>query len=732
MAVQYEIKSQLAKLLATEDLIVEHKHVETAQFNVQTRVLILPLWEKASNSVYDMLVAHEVGHALFTPNEDYREKVKIPFDFINVCEDARIEKLMKRKYAGLPKTFYYGYSDLHDEDFFNVLDVDFDKFNLADKANLYFKIGNFIDVTFTPKEQEIVDEIANTETFDEVLAVSEKLYNYCKENMEEQKKQVQDLDLHKVPQVGQPESPELSDNVDDSSQEEVEKKVEQTPTEPQNDFGSDESGDMVTLEEEQTDSPYDPNSAEPQVATAEELERGLKDLIASHDGRENIYVELPDVKLDKVIESNKEVHEVIENHFIQEWNRIKLDREKNGYSCVSNPFEEIDSEFIDFKKSARKEVNYLVKEFECKKAASAYARAAIARTGVLNTSKLHTYKFNEDLFKKVTILPDGKNHGLIFILDWSGSMQYILQDTLKQLYNLIWFCRKVNIPFDVYAFSNEYKRQDGWGYSHNYDDVAYEKKENIVAIDSCFSLMNFFTSDAKGKDLDKQMLNIWRVASLFRTWGHISYPRRLALSGTPLNESLICLRQILPEFQKKHNLEKVQCIVLTDGEAAHLAHHVKVERSWEDEPYIGSRNILPEATFIRDRKLGSNYKIGYKFTDFTDSILQNLQDLFPTVNFIGIRVISPRGALSFARHFTTDETKLNVIEKDWKKSKCYNIQDSSYDAYFVLSSANLNDNAEFEVKEDATKSQIKSAFVRSLKTKKLNKKVLGEFISLVV
>ena len=67
MAVKYEIKSQLAKLLATEDLIVEHKQVETAQFNVHTRVLILTLWEKASNAVYDMLVGHEVGHALFTP-----------------------------------------------------------------------------------------------------------------------------------------------------------------------------------------------------------------------------------------------------------------------------------------------------------------------------------------------------------------------------------------------------------------------------------------------------------------------------------------------------------------------------------------------------------------------------------------------------------------------------------------------------------------------------------------
>ena len=49
MAVQQEIKSQLAKLLATEDIVVEHKHCETAQFNVETRVLTLPLWEKASN-----------------------------------------------------------------------------------------------------------------------------------------------------------------------------------------------------------------------------------------------------------------------------------------------------------------------------------------------------------------------------------------------------------------------------------------------------------------------------------------------------------------------------------------------------------------------------------------------------------------------------------------------------------------------------------------------------------
>ena len=112
MAVQQEIKAQLAKLLATEDIVVEHKRVECAQFDVRTRVLTLPLWEKASRYVYDMLVGHEVGHALFTPDEDWFLEHDIPHQFVNVVEDARIEKLMKRKYMGLAKSFYKGYSEL--------------------------------------------------------------------------------------------------------------------------------------------------------------------------------------------------------------------------------------------------------------------------------------------------------------------------------------------------------------------------------------------------------------------------------------------------------------------------------------------------------------------------------------------------------------------------------------------------------------------------------------------
>ena len=43
---------------------------------------------------------------------------KILHSFLNVIEDARIEKLVKRKYAGLRQTFIRGYRDLNRKRFF--------------------------------------------------------------------------------------------------------------------------------------------------------------------------------------------------------------------------------------------------------------------------------------------------------------------------------------------------------------------------------------------------------------------------------------------------------------------------------------------------------------------------------------------------------------------------------------------------------------------------------------
>ena len=344
----------------------------------------------------------------------------------------------------------------------------------------------------------------------------------------------------------------------------------------------------------------------------------------------------------------------------------------------------------------------------------------------------------------MTVVPDGKNHGLIFILDWSGSMNWVMQDTIKQLYNLIWFCRKVNIPFEVYAFTNEWHNgsrrwDDEQGkYITEYEleepKAHCERVEKELYIDDRFALLNMLTSNVNAKTLDHQMLNIWKLADRFssRSYGFYNVPARLNLSGTPLNEALVSLHQIIPQFQKVNKVQKVQCVILTDGEAGSIPYNRTVERRWEDEPYMGTNSTDYGTVFLRDRKVGRTYRLKYGYNHFTNSMLENLKDRFPSTNFIGIRLVNSREGMQFARAYAEYGSKeMQQIEKDWKKTKSFNIKSSGYDAYFGLSSNALSADDEFTVKEEATKAEIKRAFAKSLKVKKLNKRVLSEFIELV-
>ena len=202
----FEVKDNLAKLLATENLIVEHRQVSTAFFNVETRVLCLPMWD-ASDNVYDMLVGHEVGHALYTPVEPWKKGryEDVPPSFVNVIEDARIEKLMKRRYGGLSKSFYKGYKELHVKDFFETDGKDFTEFAFIDRINLYFKLGAFEVIPFKEDELPIVETCKGLETFEEVLELCLLIYNNLKDAEEEIAMQLPELDAH-------PEKEDKDDN----------------------------------------------------------------------------------------------------------------------------------------------------------------------------------------------------------------------------------------------------------------------------------------------------------------------------------------------------------------------------------------------------------------------------------------------------------------------------------------------------------------------------------------
>ena len=749
--VNYEVKGQLAKLLATEDLIIENRKVSTASFDTERRVLTLPMWEKASGVVYDLLVGHEVGHALYTPADNWTyDYPDVPMSYVNVLEDVRIEKFMKQRYPGLSKTFYSGYSQLAEQDFFELSEHDIEEMGLADRINIHYKIGSFEDVSFNDEEQYFVDKAFKTETFKDVLKLAQELYTYIKEKreQEEQLTKLDDLEFSMGESssgsgMGMPFQPsnektdsemdgdvddgELSDkggdglpDVSDMTHEEVLEELERLSDDP---IGGVHGGVTEAI----TDKTFQDN-----------LENLNKKETSSFYVPE--YVELPTLNLDTLVAKNSEVHSYLDEF----WLRSQKNFDENSTSKM-DIFEKVDNDYRLFRRSAQKEVNYLVKEFECRKSADAYARATVSKTGVLDCTKLHTYKFNEDLFKKITVLPDGKNHGLMFVLDWSGSMSTVLMDTIKQLFNLIWFCKKVQIPFQVFAFTNEWSHHNEWDddgfHWRSMKDMPahHEEADHRIKVEAQFSMVEFLTSDCKKSDLEKQMLNIWRLTipltQHFRWDSNLmyQYPRRLSLSGTPLNEALVSLNQLIPQFKKSTGVQKVQCVTLTDGEAHPLSYTCQF--TFKDNPerdYMGHRSVMNGSVFIRDKFNGKTYYCNAHAHELTSALLNQLRGRFPDVNFIGIRVMDGRDANSFIRRYMDwDFEKVQQIQAGWKKDKSLKLVDVGYHAYFGLSSHALGNDTEFTVKEDATKAQIKSAFKKSLTAKKMNKKVLSQFMDFI-
>ncbi|AIX43788.1 peptidase [Synechococcus phage ACG-2014f] len=712
--INLEVKGQLAKLLATEDLIVEHRNVDTAMFNVDTRVLTLPRWDKASNTVFDLLISHEVGHALFTPNEDWTSKVSCPKMFVNVTEDARIESLMKRRFGGLPKTFYNGYKELYNEDFFGIGDEDPSGMQIADRVNLHFKVGNFIKIPFTKEEQVVVDQIASAKTFKDALESAEALYALHKIEKEEKEKEV-------VAPISGDDGGGESDQEDTDGEEET----IQTETDSGVEGGDntdDEPGDSESNTEDTVDSSGGGDQSDIDddiVKTMENVEDKLKDLTNPNLSGEPIYLTHPKINLDKVVISNETVHERIARHWNIRLSLLKTEDEsklKEVEYFIHRDYGRHEESFRKFRKDIQPEVNYMVKEFECKKSADAYSRATVSKTGVLDCTKLHTYRYNEDLFRKVTTLPEGKNHGLIFVLDWSGSMCEVLSNTVKQLLSLVMFCDKVGIPFDVYTFTNDYNK---------YDPYAPRELGEVNTFDlgGNFNMVNILTSKVNRKTLTKQMERIYMIAEMFTYGNYGCVPDCMCLSGTPLNEAILTLHSILPKFQSENNVQKTHTIILTDGEAGGSRCVKENNQEGGRGKYVS--RFVGNHTYLRNRKTGVTRKI--ETFGVTKDLLEDLRETFPHSTFTGFRILEIGGSWFVRQAVGYDQQKLT----EWKKNKSICLENQGYNKYFVIQSNKLKYDTEFDVDEGATKAKIKSSFAKSLKGKKNNKRILGDFIGMI-
>jgi len=766
-----ESKSILAKLLASENLTVEHGKFNTASFDVKNRILRLPIWKEMSGSLYDLLVLHEVGHALFTPEEGHHDAKghgRGFKSFLNVVEDARIERKIKNKFPGGRRAFVEGYNDLMKRDFFGIKDREVAGLGLIDRINLHYKVGDHLDISFSDEESVFVDRIDKAETWKEVVKICEDLYEYANENesetdmsdhewenvMADGDEEDEDWDENYDPsdfdcsnedeedgeegESGDGAGEDVEDDVTDESKEKreaSEESTEEDETEEGKSGGSGEEGGM--------DGKFEPESKTDSNFRNNEIE------LVSEEAKDYVYLNLPTkIDMKNVVVNFSDVYE--------EYREMYSSTSEPSYSNQSTGTEMMENAtklFKEFRSKNKKIVEYLAKEFEMKKAAKEHARTATANSGILDSERLYTYKYNEHIFKKLSITPDGKNHGLVMFVDWSGSMSRNMKGTIDQLMILVMFCKRVNIPFEVYAFSDSYTRyKDDIDWTDSNGHILSTKTPDYGdMVINRFNLLNLFSSRMRAKELHEAYIFMTATASYYsnayRYYGegmYFSIPDRMALGGTPLNSTLLVSFSIMREFQRKNQVDVINSIFLTDGDS-HSSNNYWTENGTNVEHFdVRKQNVILRDPVSKKTMLIDSKHDFRQSSSMTEALVRFQREVF-NINIVNFFLIDRMKKYEMQRQLEkqrasrgedtyADWEEVHNAMKEWRKNK-YMIAPEMMgfnEQYLVQGGKSLEvEETILEVAEDATVAQMAKAFKKFSSGKLEKRKLLSRFINMV-
>ena len=710
--------SMLAKLLATENITVQQQpNIRTAMFDLRNRVLMLPIWQGISNDLNDLLIVHETGHALDTPGADEytaavdkltakvfpNEKVsatlkKTVQGFFNVIEDARIDKRQKRRYPGSRKNYLIGYKELVDRDFFGTANRDINSMNFIDRLNLYFKGGNIhFNIEFTPEEKVLLKKVENAETFADVEILTEEIYLYCKQKLEDQ--QEMEIDLLSEESEDEDGDNDIDGDDLDWSDAEDDSEDETSATQGQGEQGE---GDLGTTNGGQQGAPSDLPSNAPVSHTDETWQKKSEEIVKSENSV-FVYVNKPDVDWDKAVHDYKKVlsdwRGLIDKSFGWDWQKF-----------TSENFLAARQGLTEWRTQEKQTISFLVKEFEQRKAAELYAKINIAKTGVIDTNKLHTYKYNDDIFRRVATIPHGKNHGFVMILDWSGSMMSNLSHTLKQLFSLCLFCKQIGVPFEVYAFKD----------CGAENPFSFTGKENVIGAEKLV-LRNFISSRMNVEDFNFALTCLWHIGQ----GGHIHSD---GLGGTPLNDALLIAPKIVNDFKVRNKLEITNVIVLTDGDSNPGNGIVN-----ETTPRVHGQNRKYFYVDPTTRKTYDWQSYGWGPHGNTSTLLRILKDS-TGCNLVGFYLYERSfKRLNYDFNITNGNSEAFVkARKYWNENKYYPVRSVGYDEYYVIDSNALrNTNNDLAIdntgdKKMTTKKMV-SAFTKFAQKKTVNRVLLRQF-----
>jgi len=715
-------KSTLAKLLATENISVDYRKVQTASFDLVNRRLTLPIMNDTTPEMTDLLVGHEVGHALDTP-QAYVTAAKAGGSafstFLNVVEDARIERKMKDRYPGLRKPMAIAYRQFTERDFFGIKGQDVNAMLLIDRINLHFKIGAMAGINFNAEETVYVNEIDNAETFSEVKDIAERLYVFCKAELDQKREDVK-KEFEKRKADG-----EFDDNEDFGGD-----SFDGDDAEDKNpnlfDSGSDD-GDDDEDEDYESEDDFDngysnkptfqdamPNELkaygdEVKSVTDEKFQKALKGL-----------AETKEISVAKITSQNK----INLKEYIIPFKELKFFEERFYNDPELKVHERYDSTLLmKFEAKNKNPIAYLVKEFEMKKKAAELRRVTVSDTGTLDTNKLHTYKFNDDIFRKIGSVAEGKNHGIVMFIDWSGSMQDNLSGTIEQLITMATFCRKVNIPFDVYAFSTEYNKKQEHVYAPN-GELTIDK----------FHLLNILSSSMKNPTYRKFANDLLQVAEAYQPYVHhrrnfkSSYINSgHGLGGTPLNATIQVASNVVNDFRKRTRSEIVNVIFLTDGEdSSTLYNESELGRTVRIGP-SDSRSV----SYIEDKDSAKTYRVSDK--GVTPTLLQILKDR-TGCNLIGFYIL-PKSK----RYFHNAMARFSMLMtedgyKQFRDEKFFSVNGYGYSQYFLIPGGedlSTEDDSLSDILgegKDVSARKLKGAFLKMNQNRLTNRVLLSKVI----
>ena len=766
-------KSTLVKLLAEEDVTVSYQSVPTASFNLETREVTLPIWKDKSENVMDMMSLHEVGHALYTPMDLMKNgKDKgVEHSFVNVLEDVRIEKMIQDKYLGSVKTFKKGYDELISKDFFGTKGKDISKLNLIDRINMHYK--NVPNVPFDDDELEWVEKANKTKTPEDVINLAVELQEFMK-NSDKETETPEEFEV-KVDIVTDDKK---DDDDEENNSEEKSKGVDAEEETKEEDDTSSNSTSSEKSEEAKKPEIETEQKAFTKGVEGDDEEKGIEATTDSNYQKKQFeavdknatkinYLNIPKINLKNAIVDYKDINAELNTHY--------NDKRKFGKHYVTW-LDWVEKDLLKFKKEQNPTISYMVKEFEMKKSADLYKRSTVAKTGSLNMDKLHSYAYNEDIFLKMNVEPSATNHGLVMFVDWSGSMMDNFYNTIKQTMNLIWFCERVKIPFEVYGFTNGYGRRD----DTNKNLHMQKRKHNDIVVND-LTLLNLVSSRANKKDMMDSLNNLWRMASYYNhAYGYnsikwedrdkmgqeIPVADNFTLYSTPLNQSIVVAMDLVPKFKKDNGLQKVHTVFLTDGYSNSLdrkyvykGEHtdrygdfieegIGVESFYEDFSYRDDVN-----TILTDPVTKKVWKGTYKNNDYardtkfeysnqTPVLLEFLKNRVPGMNVVNFFIagknrkgnISKSDIEAIFDISWNDTEKLKAIQKELRTKNVAVITDQAWTEMYVLPGGQKLDTSTedlSDVQVGAKKSELKKAFGKMSSGRKNQRPLLNKFIGMI-